>query len=104
MGRRVGHIGREGNVWWLGDVRAHWEQVFGPRTWTWLRVSPLFLFLSLSLSLTVRNSPNRVDEGPRARVSLESPLRHGRTVDAAQGVADRAAAKGRMIDDLMDLG
>ncbi|KAI9452304.1 zf-DHHC-domain-containing protein [Lactarius psammicola] len=31
-----GRIGREGNMWWLGDVRAHWEQVFGPRTWTWL--------------------------------------------------------------------
>ena len=32
-------------MWWLGDMRAHWEQVFGPRTWTWLRT-----FLSLSLS------------------------------------------------------
>lgn len=31
-----GRIGREGNMWWLGDMRAHWEQVFGPRTWTWL--------------------------------------------------------------------
>ncbi|KAH8988336.1 zf-DHHC-domain-containing protein [Lactarius akahatsu] len=31
-----GRIGHEGNMWWLGDVRAHWEQVFGPRTWTWL--------------------------------------------------------------------
>ena len=27
-------------------MRAHWEQVFGPRTWTWLRTSfPIFLFL-----------------------------------------------------------
>ncbi|KAI0289309.1 DHHC palmitoyltransferase-domain-containing protein [Multifurca ochricompacta] len=31
-----GRIGLEGNLWWLGDLRAHWEQVFGPRTWTWL--------------------------------------------------------------------
>ncbi|KAI9463940.1 DHHC palmitoyltransferase-domain-containing protein [Russula earlei] len=30
-----GRIGREGNMWWLGSVRANWEQVFGPRTWTW---------------------------------------------------------------------
>ncbi|KAI0262698.1 DHHC palmitoyltransferase-domain-containing protein [Gloeopeniophorella convolvens] len=30
-----GRIGREGNMWWLGDIRAHWEQVFGPRVWTW---------------------------------------------------------------------
>jgi hypothetical protein len=26
-------------MWWLGTVRANWEQVFGPRTWTWLRES-----------------------------------------------------------------
>ena len=33
-------------MWWLGDMRAHWEQVFGPRTWTWLRTSfPLLCFL-----------------------------------------------------------
>ncbi|KAI0248920.1 DHHC palmitoyltransferase-domain-containing protein [Lactifluus subvellereus] len=30
-----GRIGREGNIWWLGDLRAHWVQVFGPRKWTW---------------------------------------------------------------------
>ncbi|KAI0270885.1 DHHC palmitoyltransferase-domain-containing protein [Russula aff. rugulosa BPL654] len=30
-----GRIGREANMWWLGTVRANWEQVFGPRTWTW---------------------------------------------------------------------
>ena len=39
-----GRIGREGNMWWLGDIRAHWEQVFGPRTWTWLRTNPPFSF------------------------------------------------------------
>jgi palmitoyltransferase len=22
-------------MWWLGTVRANWEQVFGPRMWTW---------------------------------------------------------------------
>jgi len=31
-----GRIGREGNMWWLGNTRANWEQVFGPRRWTWL--------------------------------------------------------------------
>jgi len=31
-----GRVGREGNMWWLGDMRAHWEQVLGPRTWMWL--------------------------------------------------------------------
>jgi len=31
-----GRIGREGNMWWLGSIRANWEQVFGPKTWTWL--------------------------------------------------------------------
>jgi len=30
-----GRIGREGNMWWLGSMGANWEQVFGPRTWTW---------------------------------------------------------------------
>lgn len=30
-----GRIGREANMWWLATVRANWEQVFGPRTWTW---------------------------------------------------------------------
>jgi palmitoyltransferase len=30
-----GRIGREANMWWLGTVRANWEQVFGPRVWTW---------------------------------------------------------------------
>lgn len=39
-----GRIGREGNMWWLGDTRAHWEQVFGPQTWTWLRMSSHFYF------------------------------------------------------------
>ena len=34
-----GRIGREANMWWLGTVRANWEQVFGPRTWTWFRES-----------------------------------------------------------------
>ena len=24
-------------MWWLGTVRANWEQVFGPRMWTWFR-------------------------------------------------------------------
>ena len=46
-----GRIGREGNLWWLGDVRAHWEQVFGPRTWTWLRMSLFFNRLPSSASL-----------------------------------------------------
>lgn len=32
-----GRIGREANMWWLGSVRANWEQVFGPRVWTWFR-------------------------------------------------------------------
>ncbi|KAI0000765.1 DHHC palmitoyltransferase-domain-containing protein [Russula compacta] len=32
---QYGRIGREGNMWWLGSVRANWEQVFGPHTWTW---------------------------------------------------------------------
>ncbi|KAH9966372.1 DHHC palmitoyltransferase-domain-containing protein [Lactifluus volemus] len=31
-----GRIGREGNMWWLDNIGAHWEQVFGPRKWTWL--------------------------------------------------------------------
>jgi hypothetical protein len=26
-------------MWWLGTVRANWEQVFGPRVWTWFRES-----------------------------------------------------------------
>ena len=43
-----GRIGREGNMWWLNDVRAHWEQVFGPRTWTWLRKSLLSLTVGRS--------------------------------------------------------
>ncbi|KAH9957783.1 DHHC palmitoyltransferase-domain-containing protein [Russula dissimulans] len=30
-----GRIGREGNMWWLGSMRANWEQVFGPHVWTW---------------------------------------------------------------------
>jgi len=30
-----GRIGCEANMWWLGTVRANWEQVFGPRMWTW---------------------------------------------------------------------
>ena len=34
-----GRMGREANMWWLGTVRANWEQVFGPRTWTWFRES-----------------------------------------------------------------
>ena len=38
-----GRIGREGNMWWLGSIRANWEQVFGPKTWTWLRTSYLSL-------------------------------------------------------------
>ncbi len=37
-----GRIGREGNMWWLGTIRANWEQVFGSKTWTWLRTSSLF--------------------------------------------------------------
>ncbi|EIN05184.1 zf-DHHC-domain-containing protein [Punctularia strigosozonata HHB-11173 SS5] len=32
-----GRIGREGNLWWLGSMRANWESVMGPR--------PLFWFL-----------------------------------------------------------
>jgi palmitoyltransferase len=37
-------------MWWLGTVRANWEQVFGPRTWTWFRESfPHTLPLSLTL-------------------------------------------------------
>ena len=32
-----GRIGREANMWWLGSARANWEEVFGPRTWTWFR-------------------------------------------------------------------
>ncbi|KAI0062983.1 zf-DHHC-domain-containing protein [Artomyces pyxidatus] len=30
-----GRIGFEGNIWWLGSVRAHFEQVLGPSPWTW---------------------------------------------------------------------
>ena len=26
-------------MWWLGTVRANWEQVFGPHIWTWFRES-----------------------------------------------------------------
>jgi palmitoyltransferase len=40
-----GRIGREGNMWWLGSMRANWEQIFGPKTWTWLRT-----FLSIFFS------------------------------------------------------
>ena len=32
-------------MWWLGSVRANWEQVFGPHTWTWLREFILLYFL-----------------------------------------------------------
>jgi palmitoyltransferase len=44
-----GRIGREGNMWWLGSIRANWEQVFGPKTWTWLRTSYLTFFYLLHL-------------------------------------------------------
>jgi len=30
-------------MWWLGGMRANWEQVFGPRTWTWFRKTGFFI-------------------------------------------------------------
>lgn len=41
--REWGRIGLEGNIWSLGSVRRHWELVFGPNPWTWMRAL-LFLY------------------------------------------------------------
>ncbi|KAI6019511.1 DHHC palmitoyltransferase-domain-containing protein [Pisolithus microcarpus] len=30
-----GRIGKEGNIWWLGDYRANWEAVMGKNVWWW---------------------------------------------------------------------
>ena len=35
------------HMWWLGTVCANWEQVFGPRTWTWFRKPLLGLTLRI---------------------------------------------------------
>jgi hypothetical protein len=67
-----GRIGREGNMWWLGSIRANWEQVFGPKTWTWLRTSYLSLFF-ISYIYNVP-SPDRDGHGQGARVSAKSAL------------------------------
>jgi hypothetical protein len=39
-------------MWWLGTVRANWEQVFGPRVWTWFRES--FSIIIPPISCVVR--------------------------------------------------
>ena len=43
-------------MWWLGSIRANWVQVFGPKTWTWLRTSCLFLisFVRYMTLLTIK--------------------------------------------------
>ena len=54
-------------MWWLGTVRANWEQVFRPAyTWTWFRESfphhsPLIPHGNWDDELSV--SPDWVDEG-----------------------------------------
>lgn len=30
-----GRIGKEGNIWWLGDYRTNWEAVMGRNVWWW---------------------------------------------------------------------
>jgi palmitoyltransferase len=40
-------------MWWLGTVRANWEQVFGPRAWTWFRESFLHMLPLALLCLTL---------------------------------------------------
>jgi hypothetical protein len=70
-----GRIGREGNMWWLGTVRANWEQVFGPKPWTWLRTSLLFdsIVCSMALLTIQRLKQFRLDQ-PRdkGRNTLET--------------------------------
>ncbi|KAI0032116.1 DHHC palmitoyltransferase-domain-containing protein, partial [Vararia minispora EC-137] len=31
-----GRIDREGNLWWTGSLRRHWEAVMGRNKWTWV--------------------------------------------------------------------
>ena len=35
--REWGKMETEGNLWYLGSVRAHWELVMGTNAWTWFR-------------------------------------------------------------------
>ena len=35
--REWGKMETEGNLWYLGSVRAHWELVMGTNDWTWFR-------------------------------------------------------------------
>ncbi|KAI0311950.1 DHHC palmitoyltransferase-domain-containing protein [Amylostereum chailletii] len=54
-----GRIGYEGNVWWLGNVRTHWEQVMGPNPWTWF----LPIGRSLADGLTYERNPRFDEDG-----------------------------------------
>ena len=54
-------------MWWLGSVRANWEEVFGPRTWTWFRESFPHTFSPIHHRVVTNDelsvSPDWVDEG-----------------------------------------
>jgi palmitoyltransferase len=65
-----GRIGREGNMWWLGSMRANWEQTFGPKTWTWLRTSSLPL---ISNVVNVTDETPAVPVGTAADKGLDFP-------------------------------
>ena len=81
-------------MWWLGTVRANWEQVFGPRTWTWFRES--FPHMPLAIPHVVCRvvtddgffvSPDWIDEGQGARLPSEPTLYRGWAVATSQVVA-----------------
>jgi hypothetical protein len=62
-------------MWWLGTARANWEQVFGPRVWTWFCEScsltplryPVISYVARRVvtdeELFMFISPDWVDEG-----------------------------------------
>ncbi|KAG9122964.1 palmitoyltransferase pfa5 [Ceratobasidium sp. 392] len=59
-----GRIEREGNLWWLENARANWEQVMGHSVWEWFRTS----YPSNLANLTFAHpqiSPNRKESKRR---------------------------------------
>jgi hypothetical protein len=84
-------------MWWLGSIRANWEQVCGPKTWTWLRTwflcfrhKPYAVAYTLLTDKNAR-SPDWSVQGQGVGVSPKPAVQRGRRVAASEAVAERIA-------------
>ncbi|THH19180.1 hypothetical protein EW146_g1939 [Bondarzewia mesenterica] len=66
--KKWGRMEKEGNLWWQGSVRKHWELVMGPNAWTWF----LPIGRGTSDGVTFERNP-RFDEKGRWRPRVDWP-------------------------------